>query len=209
VSHEEAADRELRIRILNDKAQALGSQATGLLPTAQDVVGLSVVVGIAAVSVGLTQNHPGFLVLLPFPVILLAVMVLQRGTELLSRTGHKRFLEEEVNQLADRALLVEETHVAPASLHGATSLGRPSVTMLVLAFLLLLGLTVGVALNHLDHVTGLGWNALFAAALVGGLAMIGAAFRENRAAYTAAYAAARDGYHGAPPIATSLIRDEP
>ncbi len=197
-------DPGVLVPLLADKAQNLGNQVTQLLPKMENFMGVAAAILVGAVTLGVTQKHPVILVLLPFPLITLFAYLLQTNTEMLSRAGHKRFLEEAVNELLGRRVLLEESDVAP-TLHGRLQFGRLSI-LLVQGLLasLLIG-SIALAIAHLDAVSGVAWLVVFWLGLGIGTVMLGAAAREQTRAYARAYDAARSGFYGAPTPSTALV----
>jgi hypothetical protein len=201
-------DPSTLVALLADKAQSLGNQVTNLLPKMDSFMGVAAALIVGAVTLGVTQNHPVILVLFPFPLIALTAYLLQTNTEMLSRAGHKRFLEEAVNELVGRRVLLEESDVAP-TLHGRLPFGRLSILLVQGLLASLLVGSVVLAILHLDAVPRFAWRAAFWLALGIGTVMLMAAVREQGAAYERAYQAARSGYRGAPIPSTALLQDEP
>lgn len=198
-------DRDLLLELLSAKAVSLGEDVTNLLPKMENFLGVSVAILVGGLTLGATDKHPIIFVMLPFPLMVLYVYLLQANTEMLSRAGHKRALEEMVNDLAPQPVLFEETHVAPHSLHGPTHLGRWSIVLIQAVMLALLVGTILLAIVNLDQVSGIGWKGLVATGLALGITMLAAAASEQGAAYRLAYDAAYAGYRGVRPPPSSLL----
>lgn len=201
-------DPSTLVPLLADKAQNLGNQVTNLLPKMDSFIGVAAALIVGAVTLGVTHKHPVVLVLFPFPLIALTAYLLQTNTEMLSRAGHKRFLEEAVNELIGRRVLLEESDVAP-TLHGRLPVGRLSILLVQGLLASLLVGSVVLAILHLDAVSEFEWRAAFWLALGIGTVMLLAAVKEQSVAYERAYQAARAGYRGAPRPSTALLHDEP
>jgi hypothetical protein len=202
---EAAPDASVLRELLSAKAVSLGEEVTNLLPKMENFLGVSVAILVGAVTLGATDKHPVIFVILPFPLIVLFTYLLQANTEMLSRAGHKRALEEMVNRLASRPVMFEESYVAPRSLHGPTHFGRWSIVLIQAA---LIGLLVGVAalaLANLGAVGGTGWKVLVAAGLALGVAMLASAAIEQGQAYKKAYDAAYAGFSGVAPPPSALL----
>jgi hypothetical protein len=207
-SASDVSDRAELIGLMAGKADSLGSQVTSLLPKMENVIGVAVAVLVGAVTLGVTQKHPVILVLLPFPLIVLFAYLLQSNTEMLSRAGHKRFLEEAVNELMRRRVLLEESDVAPTTLHGSGRFGRfgrPSIVMVQSFMVILLLGAVGLAVAHLGAVRETAWRLAFWVALAAGLGLLVAAVSEQGRAYGGGYEAAKAGFGGAPEPADALV----
>jgi hypothetical protein len=198
-------DVEALVPLLASKAESLGNQVTGLLPKMENFIGVAVAVLVGAVTLGVTQKHPVILVLLPFPLIILFGYLLQSNTEMLSRAGHKRFLEEKVNELLERRVLLEESDVAPKTLHGKTHFGRLSIVLIQASMVLLLVGSVVLAITRLDTVKGPAGHIGFWSALAVGAGLLVTAALEQSRAYTGGYEAARAGFEGAPEPTTALV----
>lgn len=201
---------EALVSLMASKADSLGNQVTSLLPKMENFIGVAVAILVGAVTLGVTQEHPIILVLLPFPLIVLFAYLLQSNTEMLSRAGHKRFLEEAVNQLLRRRVLLEESDVAPKTLHGSGrfgNYGRPSIMMVQSFMVLLLCAAIALAITHLDSVNGTVGQVVFWAALMAGIALLVAAAIEQGRAYGGGYKAAKAGFEGAPEPVAALARD--
>jgi hypothetical protein len=194
-------NQEALIGVLASKADSLGSQVTSLLPHMENFIGVAVAILVGAVTLGVTQKHPVILVLLPFPLIILFAYLLQANTEMLSRAGHKRFLEETVNKLLQRRVLLEESDVAPKTLHGTGplgALGRPSIAMVQGFMVLLLCGAIVLGITHLSSVKGSLGLVAFWVSLTAGVAMLILAAVEQMHAYDGGYEAAKAGFEGAP-----------
>jgi hypothetical protein len=200
------SDVERVVPLLASKAESLGNQVTGLLPQMENFIGVAVAVLVGAVTLGVTQEHPAILVLLPFPLIILFAYLLQSNTEMLSRAGHKRFLEEKVNELLQRRVLLEESDVAPKTLHGKTHFGRLSIVMIQSCMVVLLVASIALAITRLDAVNGTAGLMAFWSALAGGAALLLAAALEQSRAYNDGYAAAKAGFEGALEPTTALVQ---
>lgn len=209
VSASEFADQDALISLLANKADSLGSQITSLLPKMENFIGVAVAILVGATTLGVTQKHPVILVLLPFPLIVLFAYLLQSNTEMLSRAGHKRFLEEAVNEMLQRRVLLEESDVAPKTLHGTGRFGRfgrPSIVMVQSFMVLLLCGTIALGITHLSSVKATAGLVVFWTSLVAGIALLMAAATEQANAYTGGYEAAKAGFEGAPEPLDTLIR---
>jgi hypothetical protein len=207
VQRSEIADIEALVPLLASKAESLGNQVTGLLPKMENFIGVAVAVVVGAVTLGVTQKHPVILVLLPFPLIVLFAYLLQSNTEMLSRAGHKRFLEKTVNELLQQRVLLEESDVAPRTLHGATHFGRLSIVMIQAFMVLLLCGTIVLAITRLDTIHSAAGRIGFWVALAACVLMLAAAAIEQGGAYSGGYEAAKAGYEGEPEPKTALARD--
>lgn len=200
-------ERDKYVALLAPIANSLSSQVTGLLPSVENLIGISVATVVGAVTLGVTQRHPALMAALPFPLILLFSYLLQTNTEMLARAGHKRYVEELVNELARQPVYVEESHVAP-TLHGRLPIGRLSIVLLNLLLGLALVTAIGVSATQAIR---LQWwvDAAYWLALSVSLGMLAAAIREQSRAYANGYRAARAGYAGAQPSSSSLLAPSP
>jgi hypothetical protein len=202
-----AKERDKYVALLTPIANSLSSQVTGLLPSVENLIGISVATVVGAVTLGVTQRHPALVAALPFPLILLFSYLLQTNTEMLARAGHKRYVEELVNELAGRPVFIEESHVAP-TLHGRLPIGRLSIVMLNL--LLALALVTAIAVSATQAIRLQWWvETAYWLALGVSLGMLAAAIREQSRAYANGFRAARAGYSGAPPTSSSLLAPVP
>lgn len=193
--------------LLTEKALSLGEQVTELLPKMENFLGVSIAIVIGSVSLGITEEHPQILAILPFFLIVLYVYLLQANTEMLSRAGHKRFLEEEVNSLLGRKVLLEEEYVAP-TLHGRFKVGRLSIILIQSLMLVLLLGSIALAIANLNSLGSGIWHMVFWTALFGGLVTLAAAAWEQHRAYEKAHRAAKAGFEGIPPPSTPLVATE-
>lgn len=205
-------DDAVLLQLLAEKSISLGDQVTSLFPRMENFLGVAIAILVGALTLGLTRSHPLILVLLPFPVVLLYVFLLQVNTEMLSRAGHKRFLEEQVNtmlqlrgnRLAQRRVMLEESDVA-VTLQGWLPIGRGSLVLMQALMLVLLAGTSWLAVAHLTAIRGHGWRIVVCAGLAVGIAMLGKAAWEQGGAYKRGYEAARAGFQGGPEPESPLM----
>jgi hypothetical protein len=201
--------RDTLVELYSAQARDLGDQIVSLIPSMENFIGVVVAIVVGTATLGLTQKHHTLLhvllALLPFPLIVLTTYLLQANTELLSRAGHKRFLEEKVNELLGSRVLLEESDVAPATLQGRYPVGRFSVALiqLFLGTLVVGGCVLGVINYHYIH--GTGWRAVYWVYFVVGLVILVGAIREQMRAAEGGYQAARRGFDGAPPPSSGLF----
>lgn len=195
---------QLVITVLSNKAVSLGTEVTGLLPKMENFLGVTVAIMIGAITLGATDDHPLIFVLLPFPLIVLYVYLLQANTEMLSRAGHKRFLEAKVNELLERPVMLEESHVA-LTLQGPTHYGRWSIIMIQSTMVILLLGVVALAIANVGTLEQLHWKIVFWTGLNLGAVNLAVAAVEQGRAYQLGYNAARAGYSGDPPPVSSLL----
>jgi len=198
------------LSLLANQAVSLGGQVTQLLPRMENFLGVSTAIVVGSISLGVAERHPVVLVVLPFFLIILYVYLVQSNTEMLSRAGHMKFLEEQVNAIVSRRVLLQESDVSP-TLHGRIRFGRLSIVLIQSLMLVLLLGTVALAIANLWSLESLAWHLLFWAALFAGLLTLASATWELSRAYSRAYDAARKGFGGSPPPASSLLphRDSP
>jgi hypothetical protein len=139
-------------------------------------------------------------------LIVLYVYLIQANTEMLSRAGHKLFLEQKINELLRYRVMLEEGYVA-LTLHGKTKLGRESIVMIQsIMAAVLLGVITLAAVNF-DALKTLGWKLTFAIALGVGLVNLAIALWEQSQAYARGYMAAKEGFEtGQAPSGSSLLK---
>jgi hypothetical protein len=213
----EREDHEVIVAALIEKATSLGDQVTNLLPKPENIISVGVAILVGAITLGVTDKHPVIFVLLPFPLILLYVYLIQANTEMLSRAGHKAFLEEKVNELLasrrrlakgdqpSRRVLAEESDVAK-TLQGKTPLGRASIVLVQSMLMATLILLIGVAIAHLGAVHPGRWKLVFWPALgLGSLALAFAGWEQSHA-YERAFDAASRGFRGEKAAEAPLLR---
>jgi hypothetical protein len=199
------SDADAIVPLLASKAESLGNQVTGLLPKMENFIGVAVAILVGAVTLGVTQKHPVILVLLPFPLIILFSYLLQSNTEMLSRAGHKLFLEQKVNELLGKRVLLEESDVAAQTLHGRLPFGRLSIMLIQALMVLLLAGSVVLAITRLDVVEDTAGQVGFWLALTAGLGLLTSAALEQSRAYRGGYQAAKAGFEATAPKRTSAL----
>ncbi|MEU3115837.1 hypothetical protein ABZ652_17305 [Micromonospora chalcea] len=184
-------NEEILIEALRAEVAALRVSAESLLFSFDRVMNFALVFVIGGIGIALTKDHILVIAFVPFPVVLIVGYLLGLNAEGLSRAGHKRALEERLNDLVG-PVFVEESHVAPMR-QGGHWFGRLSVAMLQwLMGLMILGLFVigfGVLWEH-----GREFWPLYAAGFVYSLTALGAAVFELSVAYQRAYQAAKSSF---------------
>ena len=147
---------------------------------------IAVAVLVGGFTVGLVNKHPGILVVLPLPLLILFASAIQLYTEALNRAGYRCYLEEAVNKELDRAVLIEESFVA-RSRQGRLSL--PLMQLLVVAAVL-----VSIIESIVISVSDFPWWVTLGdvLAILTGLVMVYTAFNEMNAAFRRGYDAAKE-----------------
>jgi len=197
-------DEEALVSLMSQKALALSAQVAELLPRMENFFGVTIAIVVGAIGLGLAEKHPAVFVLLPLLLLPLYVYLVQANTEMLSRAGHMFFLEERVNQLLGRQVMLEEEFVAP-TLHGKLKIGRLSIILIQTLSLTVLLVLLGLAVANLHHVHGIGWRISFVIAATVGMLTLGAGVREQMRAYDRAYEAAKHGFEGGEPTDPTLL----
>lgn len=145
-----ARDKEL-VSALADEVSSLRDSAEKLLFSFDRVFPFAVVLVVGGLTVGISGGHRLVLAFIPFPLAIFYAYLLGLNIEGLSRAGHKRYLEERLNQLLQTNAFVEESFVAPTR-QGRWRAGRLSViaTQLGVA-LVLIALSVVGAVTCYQH----------------------------------------------------------
>lgn len=199
------ADDEALVSLMAEKALILSAEVAELLPRMENFFGVTIAIIVAAVGLGLAEKHPAVYVLLPLLLLPLYIYLVQANTEMLSRAGHMAFLEQRVNAILGRKVLLEEEYVA-RTLHGKLKVGRLSIILIQTLSLAVLLVLLGLGVANLHHVRGVGWQIGFGIAATVGMLTLGAAAREQSRAYDRAYKAAEHGFEGGPATNPSLLR---
>jgi len=189
-------DRMSEEDVRTEICEALTKEITALRQSAESLYfafdrvfnfGLVFVLGVVGLSLTRTSD---VLIFAAFPAIALALIYMNLNAEGLSRAGHKKYLEERLNELLGSEVYLEERYVAPTRWGATRVIARASVfgTQLMLATLLIgltaSGGTVVVKYGALGVVTY--WIATGLS-----LALVARAFVEILQAYSRAYEGAR------------------
>ncbi|TWF80045.1 hypothetical protein FHX44_115982 [Pseudonocardia hierapolitana] len=106
-------DRErIALDAMIQEARELGKALPAFLLSFERIFSLSIVVLIGSLTLGLDPSRHVILVVLPFPLLVFYAFALQAFTEMLSRAGHKRYLEETINERLGEQVLLDEIYVA-------------------------------------------------------------------------------------------------
>jgi len=175
--------------LLVEELKALRMSSEALLFAFDRVLNFGLVFAAAATGLALANGVTIILILLPFPIVVLFLVLLNLNTEGLSRAGHKKWVEEQLNALLGPTA-IEEEHVAPTRKGVVKYIGRFSVfgTQLLLAILLVVLFAVGGA-EAIGE--GWGWALLFFLGVALSLGLLGIAASELARSYSTAYSAAR------------------
>lgn len=192
--HEEPSDFkrvELAIQALIDESIDLGKAIRELLMTADRFLAIAGAIIIGSLTLALFQKQRVVLIGLPFALSMIYTYVIQNYTEVLSRAGHKRAIEERINCLLRQEVMVAETRVAP------TRAGRLSVTLtfVTAALLVLASAVAGFAVLRGYNDGWLSWlRWVDLVALATPLLAILFAIREMNDAMPKAYEAAKAAF---------------
>jgi hypothetical protein len=187
------ADDSAREKALMSEIAALRTSSESLLFAFDRVFPFAVALVVGGLGVGVTAGHPIVLSFIPFPLAVFYCYLLGLNTEGLSRAGHKRYLEEYVNELMG-PIFLEEKYVAPQR-QGKYKIGRPGVflTQLSVAAILVVMATIGsIPAVQTGWLYAFAYFATFSIPLT---ALVFAA-RELSVAYEAGYEAAKKAIRG-------------
>lgn len=175
---------KIRIELMAAESADLAKGIREFLLVADRLLALGGVLAFASLTLGLLRDEAIGLVLLPFLFGVVLAYMLQIQTEVLSRAGYKKRLEEVVNAHFGECVLADETAVAP------TRAGRKSVYLSAATFALAFVLAAGIALAAAVREGG-AWPWIVVPLLPLPSVMLVIAAIENLRAYDRAYAAAQ------------------
>jgi hypothetical protein len=100
------------ISALRDEIMALRTSAETLYFSFDRILSIGLLVLVGLLGVGIVR-YPLLLLALPLPVAIIMTAFLNLNAEGLSRAGHKRLLEEELNSIIGLECFLEERYIAP------------------------------------------------------------------------------------------------
>lgn len=128
-----------KVTVLIEEARELDKASRDFLLSSDKVIALASTIAIGGLTLGLDKKQSAVLIALPFALLSVYIYMFQVYTERFSRSGHRRYLEERINELLDDPVLVNDVRVAP------TRDNRPSVKLSGLLYLSALFATIPIA----------------------------------------------------------------
>ncbi|MGV9822014.1 hypothetical protein [Nocardia xishanensis] len=178
-----------RRTFLIEELKALRTSSELLLFAFDRVINFGLVFAAGATGLALANSAKIVLILLPFPIAILYLILINMNTEGLSRAGHKRWVEEELDLLLGGKSAIEECAVAPTR-QGRFWFGRFSVfgTQILLGVMLVTFFIVGFVKIFSERWY---WTLLYAIGAILCFTLLFLAVRELTSAYDRAYQAAK------------------
>ncbi|SLA06763.1 Uncharacterised protein [Mycobacteroides abscessus subsp. abscessus] len=181
---------DARRDVLLEELKSLRTSSESLLFAFDRVLNFGFVFAAAVTGLALANSSRVVLAILPFPIVIVILVLINLNTEGLSRAGHKKWVEEQLNTLVHPVVALEECAVAPTR-QGRYRVGRFSVfgtqVLLFLILIVLFGVGIGSVLNFRWY-----WILTFFVSLVVSLTFVVLAMLELFSSYTSAYNAAKE-----------------
>lgn len=184
---------ETYLSVLSTELQALRASSERLLFGIESLFPVSAAVVASGLAVGVGQDNPAVMAVIPPTLFILFTFALGRIGEALVRGGQLRWLEQYANSLSDAPpIFLGEGWVAPIQ-HGHHRLGRLDVLLSQLViFLALLVTGVYGAVWSLEQSTVVGISYLFVTITT--MIACALAFLHMSSCYEAGYIAARSAH---------------
>lgn len=168
----------------------LRSAEREFLQSGDKFVALASTIGIAGLTIGLVNDQPVALLVLPFALVAVLLFLVQIYTERMSRAGHRKLLEEVANEMMGINLFVEQALIAPLRDR------RKSVWIATAVYALLVFSSAWLAWLSIEKVVSepvAPWRWAISTAFLVLVLAIGIASAELNHAEESAYRAARSG----------------